>query len=79
MKYLYSTANGRLASDGAGGNSPFATQFADQMDKQPNIDHFIRHVVKRVIDATKSTPLPQVPEEIGTFNPPPPDACFRMC
>jgi len=77
IKNLYSTANGDLADDGVTGNSPFASAFAEKMKAQPNIDLFIRSVVSEVWARTKLSPRPQVPEESGSFNPPPPDACLN--
>ncbi|ULO25079.1 caspase family protein [Methylocystis sp. SB2] len=79
LKQLYSTAKGKPASDGSGGNSPFAQQFASELSKHDTVDHVIRGVVKTVYDKTKDSQLPQVPDETGSLMPPPPETCFRKC
>lgn len=79
MKYLFSTADGQLADDGAGGNSPFALSFAGQLTNGVSVDVTIRKVVYDVFDRTRVTHLPQVPEESGTLRPPPPEICFGNC
>ena len=80
IKYLFSTAAGKLASDGAGaGNSPFALIFAQELAKNAKADYLIRHVVDKVYSKTLESALPQMPDEAGTFRAPPPDACFQEC
>jgi uncharacterized caspase-like protein len=87
MKFLYSTTRGKVAGDGLGGNSPFATIFASQVMSATSVDYLIRAVVTRVYTQTSDpeqraklyTNVVQMPEESGTLQEPPPDACFAVC
>jgi uncharacterized caspase-like protein len=87
LKMLFSTADGDLAGDGAGGNSPFATIFARNMMSEPSVDYLIRSVVYDVYQETSDpqkrarlfTNIVQLPDEVGTLQRPPPDVCFTNC
>lgn len=79
IKHLFSTANGRLASDGIAGNSPFASVFAEEMKNGRSVSTIIEHVVTKLYEQTLDTDLPQIPDEVGSFRPPPPKTCFGSC
>lgn len=78
FKILYSTAEGEFASDGVGAASPFAEEFIFAMRQPHRLDTLITTVVKRVANKTfefdKETA--QLPQEVGSLQPPPPELCF---
>ncbi|OWV98761.1 caspase family protein [Rhizobium sp. R693] len=81
IKYLFSTADGQLADDGVGDNSPFAEVFASELAAPGSVKvtDLISKAVFNVYTNTKDNSLPQVPEETGTLRPPPPENCFGSC
>ncbi|MER9405214.1 caspase family protein [Mesorhizobium caraganae] len=80
IKVFYSTADGDVAPDGAlNSNSDFADVFAAQMVVLPTVDHLLRTVADVMYERTKYAAKPQIPDEAGTLNRPPPEICFTEC
>ncbi len=79
IKILYSTSYGEKASDGVSGGSPFSLRFVDEMRSTGRVNDLVDNVVSSVIDSTKNSGLPQIPDTTGTLNPPPPMACLIGC
>ena len=79
VKILYSTTDGKPASDGVGGNSPFALAFDHGLKTQRGVSRLVGSVIKEVRESTLNTPLPQVPDTMGELNGPPSPDCLTQC
>lgn len=79
IKLLYSTTYGDLASDGVGGNSPFAERFVEIMNKWDRIADLVGAVIRSVSDSTRNSRIKQIPDVVGELNPPPPMPCLVRC
>lgn len=54
----YATESGKLASDGSGKNSPFATALAENLGNAESIDDMFSKVTKRVLSLTQGSQRP---------------------
>lgn len=79
VKLLFSTAFGELASDGVTSGSPFSLAFVEHLKEVGNVDLLVSHVVSTVSKNTANSSIPQVPDTIGSLNPPPPVGCLTKC
>lgn len=72
---FYAARDGSLASDGEGGNSPFATALVKHMDEDGvELGFFFRRVTSSVLAATNNSQEPfvygRIPDEQFYFKPP---------
>jgi hypothetical protein len=79
VKLLFSTAYGKLASDGATSGSPFALVLEEKLKQYGNVDLLVSHVIRSVKEKTRNSSIKQVPDTSGSLNPPPPEACLTKC
>jgi hypothetical protein len=74
----YSTSNGKLADDGVGENSPFATALNAHMRAGVSIETILNETATELYDRTADLPNEQQPSKLGNFREPP-VPCLTEC